>query len=129
MNETKVLKTGSLKTGSLKTGSSKTGSLKTFSFTTSKIEDVLKLYPKNLFSKVKNYPEILPTLEKDSPNLKWDRWEQSYDALKSTLEYISRLETKVYILIIEDNKLKVYVKFDPKITGKSNELLKYIKNS
>jgi hypothetical protein len=90
-------------------------STKTFS----KIEDVLKLYPKSILnrtiSKV-NFPQ--------HPNLKWKGWEQSYATAEATLKYIDRLKTKVYVLIIESNKFKDFVKFDPK--GSPKELTMYL---
>ena len=86
------------------------------------IDKVLELYPKNI-SKVK-YDDILPSITQNSPNLDWSGWEQSYYAAKSTLEYIDRLKTKVYILIIENNKMKDFIKFAPK--GSPKELRKYL---
>lgn len=86
------------------------------------IQEALALYPKNV--KRNDYTELLPSIPFNSPNLKWNKWEQSYKAAKNTLEYIIRLKTKVYLLIIEDHKFKNFVKFNPR--GINKELMKYI---
>jgi len=88
------------------------------------IDEILKLYPSTKLQK-HNYDEILPSLTQNSPNLKWNGWGQSYKIAKNTLEYINRLKTKVYILIIENNHYKDFIKFIPK--GSPKELLRFIR--
>ena len=91
----------------------------------SKIEDIISLYPKEInisfsFKKEKN------TSFTPHPNLQWEGWGQSKDIAKNTLEYIDRLKTKVYILIIENNHYKDFIQFNPK--GTPQELRKYLKS-
>jgi hypothetical protein len=85
----------------------------------SKIEDILRLYPKSILNR-----NITKVSVKAHPNLKWNGWEQSYEAAKSTLEYIDRLKSKVYVLTVEGNKLKNFVQFNPK--GSPKELTRYL---
>lgn len=88
----------------------------------SSIPEILKLYPKLIDTSDDSFKTSIPL----HPNLYWGGWEQSYQTAKSTLEYIDRLKTKVYILIIENNKYKDFIQFNPKGTPK--ELTRYLKN-
>jgi len=88
----------------------------------SSIPEILKLYPKLIDTSVSSFKSSISL----HPNLYWERWEQSYQTAKSTLEYIDRLKTKVYILIIENNRYKDFIQFNP--LGTPKELTRYLKN-
>ena len=87
------------------------------------VNEVLKLYPKTSKDFVSEVSK--PSIPVNSPNLNWKCWEQSYKAAKQTLQYIDRLKTKVYILIIENNQFKDFIKFNPK--GENLELKPYLR--
>jgi hypothetical protein len=81
------------------------------------IEEVLKLYPNIYYendrsknSKLKKFSDELYV----SPNVFESVWEQSYNAAKNTLSYLSNIGVpfgiKFYVAVFEVGKLKHFVK-------------------
>jgi predicted O-methyltransferase YrrM len=90
------------------------------------IREILKLYPRNISgiqdnSDISSISNFTP-----HPNLYWEGWGQTKEIAEETLKYIARLKTKVYILIVENNKYKDFIQFNPK--GSPIEFKKYLKN-